>query len=108
MLVNMSSQDQMTPELWERLKPLFDAAVEKPFEERKAFIAQACADDAEMHLQLKGLIEAFEVQGSAVDNIAINIQKLIPTAFPSFLPNEVVFGRFRIVRCLGSGGWKCV
>jgi len=94
----------MTPELWERLKPLFDAAVEKPSSERRGFIAQACADDLEMHLQLQGLVEAFEVQGSAVDNIAVKIQRAIPTALPAFLPNEVVLGLFRIIRRMGSGG----
>ena len=28
----------MTPELWDRLKPLFEAAVEKPSADRRAFI----------------------------------------------------------------------
>lgn len=94
----------MTPELWERLKPLFDAAVERPHGEREAFIAQACADDAEMRVELEGLVEAFEVPGSAVGNISANIQKFIRTALPAFLSNEVIFGRFRIVRRLGGGG----
>ena len=46
----------MTPELWERLKPLFHAAVETPEGERKAFIDQICGDDAELRREFDFVI----------------------------------------------------
>jgi serine/threonine-protein kinase len=94
----------MTPELWERLKPLFDATVEKPPGERRAFIARVCRNDDELRRELIALIESHEAQSSSEDNIARNIQGLATTDLPTFLPGEVVLGRFRIARRVGSGG----
>ena len=48
----------MTPEMWERLKPLFDAAIEKPEEERTSFMDTACGDDRELRDALEQLVSA--------------------------------------------------
>ena len=94
----------MTPELWERLKPLFEAALETPSGERKAFIAKVSAGDEELCRELEVLMKAHEESGSTVDAVAANIQAMVPTALPAFSPGEKILGRFRIVRRLGSGG----
>ena len=52
----------MTPELWQRLKPLFHAALEQDQQNRAAFIESACGDDSELKTHLKHLLEA-EVWG---------------------------------------------
>jgi hypothetical protein len=48
----------MTPELWQRLKPLFHAALEQRTESRAEFIEAACGEDFELKNQLKQLLEA--------------------------------------------------
>ena len=48
----------MTPELWERLKPLFHAALEQDTQNRAAFIESACGDDPELKTHLNRLLEA--------------------------------------------------
>lgn len=94
----------MTPELWERLKPLFNAALEAPEGQRKAFIGEICGDDAELRQELNELVEAHDRQVSTQNNITVHIKNLITTTLPQFDPGEIVLGRFRIVRRLGAGG----
>ena len=47
----------MTDERWQGVKALFQAAVERPIEERDAFLAAATGDDAALRRE----VESFEV-----------------------------------------------
>lgn len=94
----------MTRELWARLNPLFLAAIEKPGNERDTFIAEACGEDEELRRELAALVEAHAQQDATNDNVALNIRSLIGRAQAKFSPSDIVLGRFKIVRRLGSGG----
>jgi hypothetical protein len=93
----------MTPELWDRLKPLFEAAVEKSPADRQAFLATLDAED-EVRRELKELVSAFEAEGSTLDSFAAGLQGMVPSGIYSRRPGDVLLGRFRIIRWLGSGG----
>ena len=54
----LSPNRNMTPELWQRLKPLFHAALEETTQDRAAFIEAACGDDLELKMHLKRLLDA--------------------------------------------------
>jgi len=43
----------MTPGLWQRLKPLFHAALKEGTKDRAAFIESACGGDLELKMHLK-------------------------------------------------------
>jgi hypothetical protein len=45
----------MTPELWQRLKPSFHAALQRGTKSREAFIEAACGEDCELKNHLKQL-----------------------------------------------------
>jgi len=95
----------MTPELWERLNPLFMEAVERQPTERKAFIAAVCGDDAELRNELSALVEAHEVRDAAIHDIDAIVRKIVTSPGHTTLASgDLVLGRFRIVRPLGSGG----
>jgi eukaryotic-like serine/threonine-protein kinase len=51
------AESTMTPELWQRLKPLFQAALEETTQDRAAFIEAACGDDLELKMHLKRLLD---------------------------------------------------
>ena len=93
----------MTPELWDRLKPLFEAAVEKPPADRDAFLAAVPVEDG-LRRELDQLVKAFEAGGSNLDAVANKVQAMVPVAADSFAPGDVLLNRFRIIRKLGHGG----
>lgn len=92
----------MTPELWERLKPLFHAALELPEHDRPAFIEKACGEDRELREELERLVHANNSAGW-VDGPAIDLHHLLPAAQPAFAAGQLVLGRFRILRVVANG-----
>jgi predicted TPR repeat methyltransferase len=93
----------MTPELWQRLKPLFHAALDCDPSERAKFIGEACAGDAELQLHLNALLRA-EEQGTMPPGPLLDLPKLLDAAMVRFRLGQVVLDRFRIVRQIGTGG----
>jgi tetratricopeptide (TPR) repeat protein len=91
----------MTPEFWQQLKPLFDAALERTGADRAAFIDAACADDAELKEKLVRLVEGAEEGTRTLDGAAARTYAMQE---PRFYPGELILGRFRIVRTIGVGG----
>ena len=93
----------MTPELWQRLKPLYDATLDTPKEKRAQFVAEACGNDEELRVELEALLAANENRDGLSRRTLHQLQRLSPENRPS--PKETLFlNRFRIVRLLGFGG----
>jgi serine/threonine protein kinase/Tfp pilus assembly protein PilF len=61
----------MTPERWQRVKDLFHDALERPADERAAFLAETCADDAEARAALEHLLEAHAAAGDFLETPAL-------------------------------------
>src|SRR5271154_5550883 len=49
----------MSPELHQRVRKLFDEALERPESERLAFLTAACPDDAEVFQTVVRLLDAY-------------------------------------------------
>ena len=96
----------MKRELWERLNPLFIDALERPLSERKAFVAAACGDDAELRTELWARLEEHEVlRDAASHHIDAVARQIISSADETGLAcGELILGRFQIIRRLGGGG----
>jgi tetratricopeptide (TPR) repeat protein len=94
----------MTPELWERLKPLFHAAMERDGETRASFVQQACGADAELKRHLLQLIQTEQDGMRPFDFPIVNLSSASNLVERPFRPGEIVLGRFRIIRLLGRGG----
>ena len=94
----------MTPELWQRLKPLYNAAVEMPKESRAQFVASACKNDNELRAELEALLAAGNQSTDSLDAPILNLHDLYPTRKQAFHEGDVLLRRFRIVRLLGYGG----
>jgi serine/threonine protein kinase/tetratricopeptide (TPR) repeat protein len=93
----------MTPELWERLKPLFNEAIEMPPQERRAFIDGVCGDDRQLKLELELLVIAHGQPSTTAESPIMTLDEFLPDA-TRFSSGELVLERFKIVRLLGSGG----
>lgn len=95
----------MTPELWERLNPLFQEAVERPQQDRAAFVAAVCGTDQELRRELVALLDAHEHQTTLAGRFGSELDRLVDSADPRHLaPGALIFDRFEVVSHLGSGG----
>jgi len=95
----------MTPERWERLKTLFNDALEMPRQERRAFVVEACGDDLELRRELFSLVGTHEAKPAITEIISSDIERLFRTEpQPALAPGDLLLERFEIVRHLGSGG----
>ena len=76
-MVYFRHESFMTPELWQRLKPLFYAALKEDPRDRAAFVEKACGEDQELKLHLKQLIEAEEQGTRTIDAPLVNRDDLL-------------------------------
>jgi hypothetical protein len=61
----------MTDERWQRVKALFQAAVERPAGERTAFLATAAADDDELRREVESLLASDASDTGGLDRLSI-------------------------------------
>jgi serine/threonine protein kinase len=67
----------MTPELWQRLKPLFHAALEEDPQNRAAFIEGACAGDLELKRHLEQLLDSEQQDSGSLDVRLANLKGVL-------------------------------
>ena len=100
----------MTPDHWERVTELFEAALERPPEQRAAFLGEVCHGDAALSEEVKRLLEEHERAGDFLQRplgAAAAVRHLVGPAH-HLQPDEVIVRRFRIVTFVGEGGMGVV
>src|SRR5271156_3073860 len=98
----------LTPQQWENVKALFEAALEKTPAERTSFLAAATPDSA-VRAEVERLLTHHVESGGLLSRPAIparssRFRSSVPKPSQSFLPNTLVAERFRIIRFLARGG----
>jgi serine/threonine protein kinase/tetratricopeptide (TPR) repeat protein len=93
----------MTPEHWQKIDDLLEAALGCAANERAAFLDQACAGDEALRRKLEALLAAHEQAGSFIETpaIAVAAQALAEQA-RSIVGRQL--GRYHILSLLGAGG----
>jgi serine/threonine protein kinase len=87
----------MTPERWQRVEELYDAAVDKTTDDRAVFLAEACTGDSELRREVEKLIRHAKTN-SPLD---VPAWKLLES---SEATPGTEMGPYRIVELIGSGG----
>ena len=93
----------MTPERWQQIKGIVARALELPPGEHDAYVAHACADDADLRAEVESLLVA--AQGA--DSFPAARVAIASTAEQSIL-GAALGQQYEIVRQLGRGGMGAV
>src|SRR5216684_4319744 len=94
----------MTPERWQKIKQLYQAAREREEGDRAAYLQQACAGDDGLRQEVESLL----AQGSAPGNFREDsASKLAPKVFVEAQHASLVgrrLGVYQVLSPLGAGG----
>ena len=105
----------MTDERWPRVKALFQAAVERPPEERDAFLAAATGDDEALRREVESLLASDTSDVSFLDQLPVASESVLadplaapPASMDHTLSHAVLtsghrVGPYEVVAPLGAG-----
>ena len=95
----------MTPERYEQIGQIYDAALELTHDERAAFIDRACGADEELRREVESLVEAHEQAGDFIAEPALGMaaELLGGGEAPSLSPGQHI-SHYQILSLLGAGG----
>ena len=95
----------MSPERWQQIEEVLQAALDRPVTERAAFLAEVCAGDGVLRDEAEQLLSAHEEAGEFLElpAIAHDARVLFGDAQRDAHVGRVV-GSYRIVGRLGAGG----
>jgi len=112
---NRTPDEVMTPERWQQIEDICHEALERPIDERTAYVNQACAGDEELKREVASLLAAAERDPAFLETPAARVAPLVPSEGiggtsredaprdPANPPDERI-GPYRIIRSIGRGG----
>ncbi|HKY05191.1 MAG TPA: serine/threonine-protein kinase, partial [Blastocatellia bacterium] len=102
----------MNPEQWRKIQDLFEAALERPADERASFLARACEGDEEMRRRVEAMLAADAQDDLLVDRPAYGAASALATSMPGTDDSQSFSGEmvgvYRLMSELGRGGMGTV
>src|SRR5213080_4333913 len=94
----------MTPERWQQVEEVLQAALDRPPHERASFLNEACSTDEELRQEASSLIDAYDEAGDFIEEPAIahDAHVLISNHQQNNIGREI--GPYQIIERLGAGG----
>lgn len=91
---------------WQRIKAIFDEAVELDDAERPAFLDRACSAGGETRREVERMLEADPCSIDPLQSVAVIADEFLREQARSeyLVPGATLLDRFEIVRLIGSGG----
>ena len=96
----------MTPERMQKIRNLFEAALEQDAAERERFVEHASRNDSELRAEVLRMLEAHQRANGYLSRPAADLTGTtqVHAAERVFAAGDVVANRFDIVELLGAGG----
>ena len=92
------------PTQWQQIEPLYHAALERAPEERAAFLAEACAGDAELRREVESLLAVDERAGRFIDQPAFAVVAPDLADEQGAMQIGQRISHYQILSLLGKGG----
>ena len=97
--------DEETQTRWHRMRVLFHGALDRPPDERRRFLQQACGDDVRLEQEIERLLASHEQARSFLEQPPISpAADVTPTPRPPIIPSGTKLGPYEIIDLLGAGG----
>src|SRR6058998_603936 len=94
----------MTPEHWQRIKPLLESALEREPSERSAFLDEACSGDESLRKEVESYIISHEQAGGFIEEPAYGVMaEMLADSHTGSLVGHSL-GPYLIIATLGGGG----
>jgi predicted ATPase/predicted Ser/Thr protein kinase len=94
----------MTPERYQRIGELYEAALKVEAGRRNEFLCRACSGDERLQREVEALLAAGEKADSFMEKSALDISKELMGSLPTPAPAQRQFGHYQVLSLLGRGG----
>ena len=95
----------ITPEHRQRIKDLFNSALDRPSAERSQFLDAACTGDESLRAEVESLLSAHDEDESSLSGPAYELVAEALAADHAGLKSGEQVGRYVIHSRLGKGAW---
>jgi serine/threonine-protein kinase len=111
--MSQPKEETLTAEGFRRIRELFESALDRPREQRRAYLEIACHGDAVLLKEVERMLAAESENGNLLDRVEQPAPAPVPAAISTaprssqadrFRTGEVFARRFRIVSVVGRGG----
>ncbi|HZF37187.1 MAG TPA: protein kinase [Blastocatellia bacterium] len=92
----------MNPERWQRIEEVFRTAIDRPADERGAYLTRACGVDEDLRREVLSLLDRDTAEDFIRDPIANAAQSFTAKSNDDLTGERV--GPYRVTRLIGRGG----
>ena len=94
----------MTPERWQQITNIFEAALEQPTGEREAFVSERCNGDEELRREVEAMLNSHQQASRFIEEPAVNVAaRLASNPDGASLVGQLI-SHYKVLSLVGSGG----
>lgn len=94
----------MSPQLFQRVREIYHAALDRPSDERTSFLEQACSGDTALQREVKSLLNANAEGGTFLASATEPVLETQPLGIAGVLLTGRILGSYEVLSPLGAGG----